>query len=80
MKLIFVFYYSVQQKLDLVGIIFDVSGVLAPTKYDIRVMCDEGVTNHDTSIEASSRRITRSMSRGKSFIPSPLSLFCITLV
>ena len=38
---------------------------------------DEGMT---TSLEAPSRRITRSMSRGKSFIPSPLSLFCITLV
>ena len=38
---------------------------------------DEGVT---TSVEAPSRRITRSMSRGESSIPSPLSLFCITLV
>jgi len=38
---------------------------------------DEGMT---TSLEAPSRRITRSMSRGESFIPSPLSLFCITLV
>jgi len=41
---------------------------------------DEGLTNHDTSIESPSRRITRSMSRGESSIPSPLSLFCITLV
>jgi len=41
---------------------------------------DEGVTNHDTSIEAPSRMITRSMSRRESSIPSPLSLFCITLV
>jgi len=41
---------------------------------------DEGVTNRDTSIEAPSRRITRSMSRGESSIPSPLSFFCITLV
>ena len=39
--------------------------------------CDEGMT---TSLEAPSRRITRSMSRGESSIPSPLSLFCITLV
>jgi len=31
---------------------------------------DEGVT---TSLEAPSRRITRSMYRGESFIPSPLS-------
>ena len=38
---------------------------------------DEGVT---TSLEAPSRRITRSMSRRESSIPSPLSLFCITLV
>jgi len=38
---------------------------------------DEGMTS---SLEASSRRITRSMSRGESSIPSPLSLFCITLV
>jgi len=38
---------------------------------------DEGMT---TSLEAPSRRITRSMSRGESSIPSPLSLFCITLV
>jgi len=46
---------------------------------------DEGVT---TSLEAPSRRMTRSMSRGESSIPSrgessnpsPLSLFCITLV
>jgi len=46
---------------------------------------DEGVT---TSLEAPSRRITRSMSRGESsipsrgesFNPSPLSLFCVTLV
>jgi len=38
---------------------------------------DEGVT---TSLEAPSRRITRSMSIGESSIPSPLSLFCITLV
>ena len=36
---------------------------------------DEGMT---TSLEASSRRITRSMPRGESSIPSPLSLFCIT--
>ena len=41
---------------------------------------DEGVTNNNTSIEAPSRRITRSMSRGESSIPSPLSLFSITLV
>ena len=41
---------------------------------------DEGVTHHTTSLEAPSRRITRSMSRGESSIPSPLSLFCITLV
>jgi len=41
---------------------------------------DEGVTNDDTSIKTPSRRITRSMSRGESFIPSPLSLFSITLV
>jgi len=38
---------------------------------------DEGMT---TSLEAPSRRITRSMSRGESSIPSPLSLFCIALV
>jgi len=38
---------------------------------------DEGMT---TSLEAPSRRITRSISRGESSIPSPLSLFCITLV
>ena len=38
---------------------------------------NEGMT---TSLEAPSRRITRSMSRGESSIPSPLSLFCITLV
>jgi len=38
---------------------------------------DEGVT---TSLEVPSRRITRSMSRRESSIPSPLSLFCITLV
>jgi len=38
---------------------------------------DESVT---TSLEAPSRRITKSMSRGESSIPSPLSLFCITLV
>ena len=38
---------------------------------------DEGVT---TCLEGPSRRITRSMSRGESFMPSPLSLFCITLV
>ena len=38
---------------------------------------DEGMT---TSLEAPSRSITRSMSRGESSIPSPLSLFCITLV
>jgi len=38
---------------------------------------DEGMT---TSLEAPSRRITRSMYRGESSIPSPLSLFCITLV
>ena len=30
---------------------------------------DEGVINHDTSIEAPSRRITRSMSRGEPSIP-----------
>jgi len=41
---------------------------------------DEGVTHHTTSLEAPSRRITRSMSRGESSIQSPLSLFCITLV
>ena len=41
---------------------------------------DEGVNNHDTSIETPSRRITKSMSRGEPSIPSPLSLFCITLV
>jgi len=39
--------------------------------------CDEDMT---TSLEAPLRRITRSMSRGESSIPSPLSLFCITLV
>jgi len=38
---------------------------------------DEGLT---TSLKAPSSRITRSMSRGESSIPSPLSLFCITLV
>ena len=38
---------------------------------------DEGVT---TFLEDHSRRITRSMSRGESSIPSSLSLFCITLV
>jgi len=38
---------------------------------------NEGMT---TSLEAPLRRITRSMSRGESSIPSPLSLFCITLV
>jgi len=41
------------------------------------MMIDEGVT---TSLEAPSRRIARSMFRGESSIPSPLSLFCITLV
>jgi len=40
---------------------------------------DEGVTT-TTSLEAPSRRITRSMSRGESSSPSSLSLFCITLV
>jgi len=43
----------------------------------LRFIFDEGMT---TSLEAPSRRITRSMSRGESSIPSPLSLFCITLV
>jgi len=41
---------------------------------------DEGVTTTTTSLEAPSRRITRSMSRGESSIPSSLSLFCISLV
>jgi len=40
---------------------------------------DEGVIT-TTSLEAPSRRITRTMSRGESSIPSSLSLFCITLV
>ena len=38
---------------------------------------DEGMT---TSLKAPSRRITRSMSRRESSIPSPLSFFCIILV
>jgi len=41
---------------------------------------DEGVTTTTTSLEAPSRRITRSISRGESSIPSSLSLFCISLV
>ena len=40
--------------------------------------CDEGVTTTTSSLEAPSRRITRSMSRGESSIPSSLSLFCIS--
>jgi len=39
---------------------------------------DEGVTT--TTLEAPSRRITTSMYRGESSIPSSLSLFCVSLV
>jgi len=41
---------------------------------------DEVVTTTTTTFEAPSRRITRSMSRDESSIPSSLSLFCISLV
>jgi len=40
---------------------------------------DEGVTT-TIFLEAPSRRITRSISRGESSIPSSLSLFCNSLV
>ena len=50
-------------------------------KQVFKTKCDsQGDEDMTTSLEAPSRRITRSMSRGESSIPSPLSLFCITLV
>ena len=62
------------------ALIQEIEGTQHPVYFMSRTLQDPETRYQMVEKLALSRRITRSMSRGESSIPSPLSLFCITLV